>query len=253
MSCPQCGFSPWPGGMLPAETCATKHMTKADFCMLRVTHAATGREWTLFIHCLATARHRLNRRSFMKLRFNLKLLLGALVLAGLAACGGGGGGNDVTFAGASNGTLRLALTDAPTCGYDAVNVTIQKVRVHKSSSCQRHGQRLVRSGAEPGPPRRSADADQWRAGRARPDVPCPPASTRSSGWSWPTMTAPIRWPIPCCRPAGPRRPSRHRAASNPASRPISTSTSPPTRWPISCSISTPANRWLSRATRGNTC
>ena len=28
----------------------------------------------------------------MKLRFNLKLVLGALVLAGLAACGGGGGG-----------------------------------------------------------------------------------------------------------------------------------------------------------------
>jgi len=68
----------------------------------------------------------------MKSHFNLKLMLGSLLLAGLAACGGGG--DDVSFVGASNGTLRLAVTDAPTCGYDAVNVTIQKVRVHKSST-----------------------------------------------------------------------------------------------------------------------
>ena len=64
----------------------------------------------------------------MKLLRNLKLALGGLALAGLAACGGGGGSS------ADNGTLRLSLTDAPTCGYDAVNVTIQKVRVHQSSS-----------------------------------------------------------------------------------------------------------------------
>ena len=31
-------------------------------------------------------------------------------------------------------TLRVALTDAPACGYDAVNVTIARVRVHQSSS-----------------------------------------------------------------------------------------------------------------------
>jgi hypothetical protein len=65
----------------------------------------------------------------MKLLQNLKLTLGGVLVAGLAACGGGGGGGV-----AESGTLRLALTDAPACGYDAVKVTIQKVRVHQSSS-----------------------------------------------------------------------------------------------------------------------
>jgi len=48
----------------------------------------------------------------------------------LSACGGGGG---ISGTGAK-GTLRLALTDAPACGYDEVNVTIQKVRVHRSAT-----------------------------------------------------------------------------------------------------------------------
>lgn len=64
----------------------------------------------------------------MKLIRNLKLTLGSLVVAGLAACGGGGG------TAASNGSLRLAVTDAPSCGYDAVNVTIQKIRVNQNAS-----------------------------------------------------------------------------------------------------------------------
>ncbi len=65
----------------------------------------------------------------MKLFRNLKLVLGGVMLTGLVACGGGG-----SSSGADSGTLRLALTDAPACGYDAVNVTVQKVRVHQSSS-----------------------------------------------------------------------------------------------------------------------
>ena len=66
----------------------------------------------------------------MKLLKHFKLAAGGLLMAGLAACGGGDGGASVS----QSGTLRLALTDAPSCGYDAVNVTIQKVRVHQSSS-----------------------------------------------------------------------------------------------------------------------
>lgn len=52
---------------------------------------------------------------------------GLAAAALLAACGGGGGGTA-----AGEGTLRVALTDAPSCGYDNVWVTVEKVRVHAS-------------------------------------------------------------------------------------------------------------------------
>ena len=54
---------------------------------------------------------------------NLKLAFGGVVFATLAACGGGGGG---TAPVAETDTLRLALTDAPACGYDSVNITVEK-------------------------------------------------------------------------------------------------------------------------------
>jgi hypothetical protein len=58
-------------------------------------------------------------------------LLASLSTAGLlAACGGGGGGTSSS----APGTLSVAMTDAPACGYDAVNVTVNKVRVNKSAS-----------------------------------------------------------------------------------------------------------------------
>lgn len=44
----------------------------------------------------------------------------------LAACGGGGSSAD--------GSLRVAMTDAPSCGYDHVYVTVEKVRVHQSGT-----------------------------------------------------------------------------------------------------------------------
>ena len=70
-------------------------------------------------------------------RSALASLLGAMALA---ACGGGG---DTTapVAGApggggtgGSGTLRVALTDAPSCGYDHVYITVDRVRVHALST-----------------------------------------------------------------------------------------------------------------------
>lgn len=57
-----------------------------------------------------------------------KTVLAGGLLAVLAACGGGGGGS------AGEGTLRVALTDNPACGYDEVVVTVREVRVHQNDA-----------------------------------------------------------------------------------------------------------------------
>ena len=67
-------------------------------------------------------------------------LCGAVAGVVLAACGGGGGSTapvapvPVTAPGTGNGTVRVALTDAPACGYDQVNVTVERVRFHMSAA-----------------------------------------------------------------------------------------------------------------------
>jgi len=58
--------------------------------------------------------------------------LAFLIAASLIACGGGGSGTAAMPEG--GGTLRVALTDAPSCGYDSVKVTVERVRVHQSST-----------------------------------------------------------------------------------------------------------------------
>lgn len=67
----------------------------------------------------------------------LAWIISSLILALASGCGGGGGGGGgggVGGGGSADGTLGVSLTDAPACGFDAVNITVAKVRVHQSSS-----------------------------------------------------------------------------------------------------------------------
>lgn len=64
--------------------------------------------------------------------FLMTLALTLLLMLAMGGCGGGNGGG-ISGTG-RDGTLRLAITDAPACGYDHVYITVTKIRVHTSSS-----------------------------------------------------------------------------------------------------------------------
>ena len=66
----------------------------------------------------------INDYSKSKSRARLMATLFAVLIAG---CGGSGSSS-------APGTLGVSLTDAPACGFDKVYVTVNKVRVHQSSS-----------------------------------------------------------------------------------------------------------------------
>lgn len=55
--------------------------------------------------------------------------------AALVACGGGGS-DPVPTPPAQMGKISASLTDAPACGFDEVNVTVTKVRVHASATAE---------------------------------------------------------------------------------------------------------------------
>lgn len=58
-------------------------------------------------------------------------LMGFLLAVVVAGCGSSNGGGGTT---AQPGTASVSMTDAPACGFDAVNVTVSKVRVHQSDN-----------------------------------------------------------------------------------------------------------------------
>ena len=65
----------------------------------------------------------------------IKSALSAFVVSLLAACGGGSDyGSPAASPAGGTGTLRVALTDAPACGFDHVYITVDRVRVHQASS-----------------------------------------------------------------------------------------------------------------------
>ena len=57
----------------------------------------------------------------------------AIVAAAVVACGGGGGSSPVPQ---QDGNLRMAITDAPACGFDHVWVSVDKVRVNTNANAQ---------------------------------------------------------------------------------------------------------------------
>ena len=63
------------------------------------------------------------------------IALAAVAAATIAACGGGGADTGQSGpAPTQSGTLGVSLTDAPACGFDAVNVTVSRVRVHQNGT-----------------------------------------------------------------------------------------------------------------------
>lgn len=57
----------------------------------------------------------------------VQAMLAASVVATVGACGSG-----VDEADSKSATVRVSVTDAPTCGFDNVFVTVEKVRIHAS-------------------------------------------------------------------------------------------------------------------------
>ncbi len=70
-------------------------------------------------------------KKFWSCSNHLVWVLGLVATLLLAGCDSGGSGGGST---PQAGVLGVSLTDAPACGFEEVNVTVSKVRVHQSNS-----------------------------------------------------------------------------------------------------------------------
>lgn len=75
-----------------------------------------------------------NRPSSQRVHFLMfaVILLTSFLAFVIPGCDGGGGSSSSSDS--HTGTLAVSMTDAPACGFDAVNVTVNKVRIHQNSS-----------------------------------------------------------------------------------------------------------------------
>ena len=67
--------------------------------------------------------------NYSSLRFRRLVSCVAFIMLGFVTACGSSDDN-----GGGPGSFSVSLTDAPACGFDQVNVTVSKVRVHQSSS-----------------------------------------------------------------------------------------------------------------------
>lgn len=75
-----------------------------------------------------------------------RAVLAALAISAALVVGACGGGVTTSTA---QGTLRVALTDAPACGFDHVYVTVERIRVHASADASEGGSGWTDIGVNP--------------------------------------------------------------------------------------------------------
>ena len=169
----------------------------------------------LLLRADARATRSLSGSRLMKIR-TLALIAMAAGLQWLAGCGGGGddAGGGIGGTGSPLGTLRMSLTDAPACGYDAVNITVERIRVHQSDGAADNDSGWHDIVAATRPTRRPAVADERcvaRTGRSGAAGRQVHAAAPGAGRQ---MAVPRRWPIRSCLRAAARRLWTRRARSS---------------------------------------